>query len=110
MHIDGSVYPDVESPPRSLDAPTARADYVHRVCSAWDYGVPPHPDTFALFATWKDVFDRFPVVTSPAYHAMRMWFRWEPVPIPSGLHPPVPRYLDYDRMEGRDEDPCGQQI
>lgn len=34
MHIDGSVYPDVESPPRSLDSPEARADYVHRICSA----------------------------------------------------------------------------
>jgi len=32
----------------------------------------------ALFAGWKHVFDRFPVVTSPAYHAVRLWFQWEP--------------------------------
>lgn len=110
MHIDGSVYPDVESPPRSLDSPEARADYVHRICSAWDYGVQPDAATFALFSGWKDIFDRFPVVTSPAYHAVRLWFGWEPVRVPPGLHRPVPRYVEYDRIEGRGEDPCEHWI
>lgn len=110
MHIDGSVYPDLDVPPRSLDSPQARADYVHRICSAWDYGVPPTRETFALFSDWKDVFDRFPIVTSPAYHAMRLWFGWEPVSVPSGLHPRVPRYAEYDRLEGRGEDPCEHWI
>lgn len=110
MHIDTSVYPDVDTPPQALDSVEERADYVHRVCSAWDYGIPPDAETFALFSGWKDVFDRFPLVTSPAYHAMRTWFRWEPVPIPLGLHAPTPRYVEYDRLEGRDEDPCEHRI
>ena len=110
MYIDGSVYPDLEAPPRSLDSPEARADYVHRICSAWDYGVHPDGETFALFSGWKDVFDRFPIVTSPAYHAMRLWFRWEPVQGPRGLHPSVPRYIEYDRIESRGEDPCEHWI
>ncbi|MBI4266733.1 MAG: hypothetical protein HY657_20390 [Acidobacteria bacterium] len=110
MHIDTSVYPDVDTPPQSLDSVEERADYVHRVCSAWDYGIHPDEDTFALFSEWKDIFERFPIVTSPAYHAMRAWFQWEPVPVPTGLHPPTPRYVEYDRLEGRDEDPCEQCI
>lgn len=106
MDIDGSVYPDFDVPPRRLDSAEDRADYVHRICAAWDYGVPPTPATFALLAAWKDVFDRFPIVTSPAYHAMRLWFRWDPVPRPPGLHVPEPRYVEYDRLEGRGADPC----
>lgn len=110
MDIDGSVYPDLDAPPRSLDSPEARADYVHRVCGAWDYGVQPSAQTFALFSGWKDIFDTFPVVTSPAYHAMRLWFGWEPMPIPPGLHAPVPKYVEHDRLEGRGEDPCERLI
>lgn len=110
MHIDGSVYPDREFPPRSLDTLEERADYLHRVCAAWDYGVPPDPETFTLFAAWEEVFDRVPIVTSPAYHAMRAWLGWEPVLVPPGLHPPVPRYVEYDRLEGRPDDPCEDWI
>lgn len=106
MHIDGSVYPDLESPPASLNTPEDRADYVHRVCAAWDYGVPPSDETISLFSGWREVFDRFPFVTSPAYHAIRQWFRWPPAPVAPGLHPPTPRYREYDRVEGRGEDPC----
>ena len=110
MHIDGSVFPDRDSPPQSLDSPEDMADYVHRVCSAWDYGVPPDALTFALFSGWRSVFDRFPIVTSPAYHAMRAWFDWEPVPVPAGLHLPTPRYRQYDDLEGRGIDPYEQWV
>lgn len=110
MQIDGTVYPDVDSPPQSLDSVAARADYVHRICSAWDYGVPPEGETIALFAGWKDTFNQFPIVTSPAYHAVRLWFGWEPVRLPPGLHMAAPRYVAYDRLEGRGTDPCEQWI
>ena len=106
MNIDGSVYPDVDAPPQSLDTPGDRADYVHRICAAWDYGVQPTAPTVELLSGWKDIFDRFPLVTSPAYHAMRAWFRWAPVPIPPGVYAPVPRWVEYDRLEGRGPDPC----
>ena len=88
----------------------AKADYVHRICSAWDYGVHPDPETFTLLARWKDVFDRYPILTSPAYHAFRAWFQWEPYPAPPGLLPPTPRWVHLDRLEGRDEDPCERMI
>ena len=106
MYIDGSVYPDLDESPRALEDPQAKADYLHRVCAAWDYGVPPDAQTIGLLARWRDVFDRFPIPTSPAYHALRAWFDWPPVAMPAGLHPPTPRYVAYDRQEGRPEDPC----
>ena len=108
--VDGSVFPDVDSPPSSFDSVEAMADYVHRVCAAWDYGVQPDAETFALFAGWKAVFDRFPLPTSPAYHAVREWFGWERLAVPPGLHAPTPRYVDHDRLEGRPDDPCEQEI
>jgi hypothetical protein len=110
MYVDGSVYPDLDAPPRSLDSSEDRADYVHRICAAWDYGVQPDAATVALFSGWKDVFDRFPIVTSPAYHAIRLWFGWAPVAAPAGLHQAIPRYVEYDRIEGRRADPCEEWI
>ncbi len=48
-----------------------RADYVHRVCAAWDFGIVPEVLTFRLFRAWRDIFDRYPLPHSPAYHAFR---------------------------------------
>lgn len=98
---------DRDIPPGSLDSPEGKADYVQRICAAWDHGVPPDARTFELFSGWKNVFDRFPIVTSPAY-AVRAWFRWEAVP--PGLHPPMPRFIAYDRLEGRGPDRCGSRF
>src|SRR5262249_23282697 len=84
MPLDHSVYPDLAELPAVLESLESKADYVHRICSAWDYGIHPDPETFALFSRWKEVFDHHPVVTSPAYHAFRAWFGWEPLPFPAG--------------------------
>ena len=108
MYIDQSVYPDTE-PPTELLTMEAKADYVHRICSAWDFRIHPEPETFDLFGGWKDVFDRFPLVTSPAYHAFRAWFGWERVPTPLGLAYAEPAYVTLDRLEGR-TDPCENMI
>jgi hypothetical protein len=110
MYIDESVYPDVSSPPNDLPSLEARAEYVHRVCSAWDFHIHPEPETFQLFSEWEEVFDRFPLPTSPAYHAFRAWFGWEPVPFPSSLPAPIPYHVHLDRGEGRDDDPCAEMI
>ena len=107
--IDGVYYPDMDAP-SSFDEPEDRADYLHRVCTAWDFRIQPEKETFALLATWKDVFDRFPVATSPAYHTMRWLFGWERIPFPEGLRGPEPHYVHLDRLEGRGEDPCLQMI
>lgn len=110
MYIDGTVYPDLAKPPTVLETPEDKADYVHRICAAWDFHVHPDPETFELFSGWKDVFDRFPISTSPAYHAFRAWFGWEPIPYPVGLPAPTPLYVHLDRLEGRGEDPCEGMI
>ena len=110
MYIDESVYPDLDVPPVDLATPHERADYVHRVCSAWDFYVHPEPATFALFAEWRDLFDRFPIVTSPAYHAFRAWFGWESVSVPLGVHPPTAQYAQLDALEGRLADPSEDAV
>jgi hypothetical protein len=108
--LDHSVYPDMDEPPIVLETVEAKADYVHRICAAWDYGVHPEPETFTLFARWKEVFDRFPVLTSPAYHAFRARFQWEPSAFPLNVSGPRLRYRILDELEGRGEDPCEQMI
>ena len=110
MYIDASVYPDLDRPPTDLPSLEDRADYLQRVCAAWDFHIHPDPATFALLATWKDVFDRFPLATSPAYHALRAWFGWAPVPMPLDLPAPRPIYRVLDESEGRGPDPCERQI
>lgn len=110
MYIDHSVYPDVDDPPTSLDSMCDRADYVQRICAAWDFNILPEHATFQLFSGWREVFDQFPLPTSPAYHAFRSWFGWEPVTCPPGLLSPTPYYIQLDRLEGRSDDPCEQLI
>lgn len=110
MYIDLTVYPDLDDPPQELTTWEDKADYVHRVCAAWDFHVLPEPETFDLFSGWKDVFDRYPIDTSPAYHAFRAWFRWEPREKPVGMAYAEPLYVTLDRLEGRGEDPCERMV
>ncbi len=107
-YIDQSVYPDLTEPPAVLNSPEAKADYVHRICAAWDFHVHPDPETFELFSRWKDVFDRFAIRTSPAYHAFRARFGWEPMS--TNLSGPTPLYVHLDRQEGRLDDMCERMI
>jgi hypothetical protein len=104
MKLDHSVYPDLDQPPiESNDLATIedRADYVQRVCAQWDYGIVPEPATFQLLEQWREVFDRFQLSHSAAYHTMRFRFGWEPVP---GRTLRAGYELD-DLREGR-TDPC----
>jgi len=96
--IDGSVYPDRE-PPQELFTLRQKADYLHRIVSAFDYGIPPDSATLQLLAGWQDVFDAFPLPSSPGYHALRDFFGWpeaEKAPFQS-----QPIYLTQDAFEGR---------
>jgi len=108
MYIDHSVYPELDEPPEMLESVYDKADYVHRVCTAWDFHIFPERETFELFSDWKEVFDRFAVPTSPAYHAFRAIYGWEPVP--PKLIGPTPLYVHLDRIEGREADPCEKMI
>jgi len=93
-----------------MDDPGAKADYIHRVCSAMDFHIFPEPVTLAELAAWKDIFDRFPLPASPAYRALRWWFGWEPVQIPPGMPATRPMYLALDAAEERGSDPCESTI
>ena len=110
LPIDHSVYPDLDDLPDELPDDFAKADYVHRICTAWDFGVFPDRETFKLFEGWKHIFDKFPVITSIAYHTFRFKFGWEEFPWPPGIKAPTPRWEIMDRMEGRGSDPCEEMV
>lgn len=52
MNLDYSVYPDIEDLPQTLHSPEDKADYVARICHAWDFGIVPTLETFELFGDW----------------------------------------------------------
>jgi hypothetical protein len=76
MNIDASLYPD-RQPPAQLESPQEKADYLQRVCGAFDHGLPPTAETLKELRHWKDVFDRFALPGSPAFHALRSLYGWE---------------------------------
>lgn len=84
-----------------LETKEPGSDSRRRAGGQWDYGIVPEPDTFQLLAQWQEVFDRFPLPHSAAYHTFRFWFGWEPVP---GRALRAGYELD-DLREGR-TDPC----
>ncbi len=98
--IDSSLYPDCE-PPRRLVTDEEKADYLQRVCGAFDYGLPPTIDALRMLRDWKPIFDRFPLRGSPAYHALRTFYEWDPVPrLPFLIKP---HYQVLDELEGRSD-------
>ncbi len=99
---DRSVYPDME-PPARFSTLEDRADYMQRICAAFDFGVFPEEADWVRFAGWRDVFDRFPLPDSPGYHAFRHWYGWEPVPVQRRLG--IAPWKSSDLQEGR-TDPC----
>ena len=98
IYIDAAVYPDTP-PPEEFWTLSQKADYLHRVMSAFDFGLPPDAATLRMFSEWRDVFDAFPLSGSPGFHALRSFFGWpriEQTPF-SG----EPAYLKQDDFEGR---------
>jgi hypothetical protein len=58
-------------------------------------------------AAWREVFDRYPLPASPAYHALRAYFGWPPVERARFFCEPV--YLKLDRLEDRC-DSCADRV
>ena len=111
MGLDHSLYPDLDEDelPDELSSLDVAADYIHRLCGAWDfYGFPPSAESLASIRQWPQALERFPILQSPAYCAL-----CELVGVPHG--PPEP-YLgrlpweEQDEIDGRDVDPCLFQI
>lgn len=102
-YIDQSLYPD-EAPPNPALAPlddSQKAEHIHRVCAAWEFGIIPEEETFQTLAGWKDIFERFPLPNSIAYHTFRFLLNLAPIP-GEILEAPYERL---DREEER-SDPC----
>ncbi|NBX29040.1 hypothetical protein EBR04_01075 [bacterium] len=78
MPLDHSVYPELASPPDALPTPEAKADYLHRICAAFDFGIFPEREDWDRFASWREIFDAYPLPDSPAYHTFRARFGWPP--------------------------------
>ena len=100
--IDHSLYPDTAAPEDLRDEFVA-ADYVQRVCGAYDFGIVPSAEVLGTLRGLRAVFDRFPLPASPAYHALRRLFGWTAV---ASVPPARLRYELFDLREGRAADPC----
>ena len=111
MAIDHSLYPDLDEGdlPDTLSALEDQADYIHRLCGAWDfYGFSPSVEGLQMLAGWPEALRQFPILQSPAYCALCDYFG-----IPHG--PPEPflgrlRWEEQDELEGRSADPCLAEI
>lgn len=77
--IDASLYPDCDAPTTLEDVADA-AEYLARVCGAFEFGIPPSGGVLAALREQRDMFDRFPLAGSPAYHTLRRMFGWPSVP------------------------------
>jgi hypothetical protein len=98
--IDALFYPDCE-PPADLRDEGDAADYLMRVCGAYDFGIPPRPEVVATLRTMRDTFDRFPLSDSMAYHTLRRWFGWPEFP---HVGPLWNAAAEQDAREGRPPD------
>lgn len=105
--LDHSLYPDLDGSdlPDELVKVEDQADYIHRLCSAWDfYGWPPEPEFLNELQDWHEALIGFPLLQSPAYCALCDYLE-----IPHEPPQPYPGKLTWelqDEQEGRDLDPC----
>lgn len=79
--LDGTLYPDQE-PPDELPALADRVDFLARLCSAWDFGLIPWPESIEEVRQpeWAEAVEVCRLLTSPAYHLLRRWHGLAPLP------------------------------
>lgn len=72
--IDGTLFPDTEIPD-TVETLEDRVDFLSRLCSAWDFGVLPEPETVDEIRKpdWREAVDACRLLTSPVYHLLRKW-------------------------------------
>ena len=79
--IDGALYPDMD-PPEELYGLAEQVDFLARLCSAWDFGLLPSPETVNEIrrTEWREAVDACRLLTSPTYHLLRKWHGLPPLP------------------------------
>lgn len=97
--LDGVLYPDIE-PPDNLLILADKVDFLARLCSAWDFGLIPWPETAKEIRRpeWAEAVEACRLLTSPAYHLLRRWHGLEQLPY-------MGQTLRYIR-----DDPCLQLV
>lgn len=53
--LDASVYPDMDVPPEELRSDEEKADYLQRICSAFDFGIFPEREDWQRLSEWRDI-------------------------------------------------------
>lgn len=91
--IDGSLYPDM-NPPVRLRSLAEQADFVARLCAAWDFGYLPEWETVVEIRSdaWRQAVDVCRLLTSPTYHLLRRWHKLPPLPYLGS----IPAYIGSD--------------
>jgi hypothetical protein len=107
MPLDHSAYPELARPPDTLPTPETQMDYMHQFCAAFDFEIFPGREDWERFASWRQIFDAYPLPDSPAYHTFRARFGWPPVS--RGTCGLVPPRRVQDLREGR-ADPCADSV
>ena len=79
--LDGTLYPD-QRPPDDLPTLSDRVDFLARLCSAWDFGLIPWPESIdeVRQPEWAEAVEACRLLTSPAYHLLRRWHGLAPLP------------------------------
>ncbi len=79
--LDSTLYPD-RHPPDALPTFTDQVDFLARLCSAWDFGLIPWPETVDEIRRpeWIEAVEACRLLTSPAYHLLRRWHGLAPLP------------------------------
>ena len=95
--IDGALYPDTD-PPEDLIDVADRADFLVRLCAAWDFGTLPDPALVARTRQpeWREAVDACQLLTSPVYHLLR---KWHGLPVLPYLGQQIPMIRDDPSLE-----------
>jgi hypothetical protein len=82
LWLDDSLYPDLDTPPVTLETIPERVDFLARLCASWDFGLLPSAGTIIEIrrAEWTPAVETCRFLTSPAYHLLRRWHALLPLP------------------------------
>ena len=80
--LDGTLYPDLDAAPVTLESIPERVDFLARLCASWDFGLLPAAGTIKEIrrAEWAPAVEACRLLTSPAYHLLRRWHGLLPLP------------------------------